>query len=127
MGRVLCGEAEKLIDTEILQLRKVNLGTGSGINKAKKEATLSLSKRKLAVKAKIIPPKTTYATPIATTVTAVLNSCSCVGARLCASNVAVADASTISANSTVNGFGYRLTTAQKTPGVPIGKPDAAAA
>ena len=43
-------------------VRKPRVPVGAGVNKAKKEST-SLSKRRLAPKAKITPPKTTYAIP----------------------------------------------------------------
>ncbi len=59
------GTRLKLEWTEIFKPRAP---AGFGINGAKKESTLSLSKRKLAAKAKTSPPKTTYATPRATTI-----------------------------------------------------------
>jgi hypothetical protein len=52
-------------------MRKPRVRFGSGISTAKKESTLSPSKRKLATKAKIAPPKATYATPRATTISIV--------------------------------------------------------
>jgi hypothetical protein len=52
-------------------MRKPRVPFGSGISTAKKESTLSPSKRKLATKAKIAPPKATYATPRATTISIV--------------------------------------------------------
>ena len=51
-------------------MRKPRVPVGAGVNKAKKEST-SLSKRRLAPKAKITPPKTTYAIPRAPTISIV--------------------------------------------------------
>jgi hypothetical protein len=52
-------------------VRKTRPAVAFGMKGAKNEPTLSLSKRKLATKAKIAPPKATYASPRAVTISAV--------------------------------------------------------
>lgn len=51
--------------------RKTRPAVAFGMKGAKNESTLSLSERKLAIKAKIVPPKATYASPRAVTISTV--------------------------------------------------------